>query len=92
MALGRYDEAIAACEVQATLADSWFPHAYLTAAYALHGNVAKAEAEKAKLLTLRPGFTVAGFKALKISDVPAYLQQTEINLYAGLRKAGIAEN
>jgi len=30
--------------------------------------------------------------ALKISDVPAYLEQTETHLFAGLRKAGIKEN
>jgi hypothetical protein len=30
-------------------------------------------------------------KARRISDVPAYLQQTEAPLYAGLRKAGIPE-
>ncbi len=35
MALGRYDDAIAACERSASLADSWFPHVYLVAAYAL---------------------------------------------------------
>jgi tetratricopeptide (TPR) repeat protein len=91
MALGRYDDAIVACEREASLADSWMPHAYLVAAYALNGNTAKAQAEKAKLLSQRPGFSIADFKALRISDVPAYLQQTEIHLYAGLRKAGITE-
>jgi hypothetical protein len=39
-----------------------------------------------------PGFSIADYKALKISDVPAYLQQTETHLFAGLRKAGIKEN
>lgn len=92
MALGRYDDAIVACEREASLADSWMPHAYLVAAYALNGNAAKAQAEKAKLLRQRPGFSIADFKALRISDVPAYLQQTEIHLYTGLRKAGIPEN
>ena len=92
MALGRYEEAIVACEKDAALADSWPPHAYLTAAYALLGNDSKAQAEKAKLLTQRPGFSIADHKTLKISDVPAYLQQTETHLYAGLRKAGIKEH
>ncbi len=91
MALGRYDDAIAACERDASLADSWLPHVYLVAAYALLGNAAKVEAEKAKLLAQRTGFSIADFKALGISDVPAYLQQTETHLYAGLRKAGIPE-
>jgi tetratricopeptide (TPR) repeat protein len=92
MALGRYDDAIGACEKEASLADSWLPHAYLVAAYALVGNATKAQAEKAKLLAQRTGFSIADFKALRISDVPAYLQQTETHLYAGLRKAGIPEN
>jgi tetratricopeptide (TPR) repeat protein len=92
MALGRYDDAIAACERAASLADSWEPHVYLVAAYALNANVAKTQAEKAKLKTQRPGFSIAAFQARRISDVPAYLQQTEIHLYTGLRKAGIPEN
>ena len=91
LALGRYDEAIAACEQVASLGDDWFNHAHLVAAYALKANVARAEAEKTKLLAQRPGFSIADFKALRISDVPAYLQQTETHLYAGLRKAGIPE-
>jgi tetratricopeptide (TPR) repeat protein len=91
MALGRYEDAIAACEKDASLADSWVPHVYLVAGYALLGNVAKVEAEKAKLLAQRTGFSIADFRALGISDVPAYLQQTETHLYAGLRKAGIPD-
>ena len=92
MALGRYDDAIVACEKNASLADSWLPHVYLVAAYALLGNVAKVQAEKAKLMTQRPAFSINDFKALQVSDVPAYLHQTEAHLYAGLRKAGIAED
>ena len=92
MALGRYDDAIAACERTASLADSWIPHIYLVAAYAQQGNATRAQAEKVKLLTLRPGFSIAAFKALRISDLPAYWQQTEAHLFAGLRKAGIPEN
>jgi TolB-like protein len=91
MALGRYNDAIEACEREAALADSWMPHAYLVAAYALNGNTEKTQAERAKLLTQRPGFSIAEFKARQISDVPAYLHQTETHLFAGLRKAGIAE-
>jgi len=36
--------------------------------------------------------SIAAFKALRWSDNPAYLQQTETHLFAGLRKAGIPEN
>ena len=86
------EEAIAACERDASLADSWVPHVYLVAAYALLGNVAKVQGERAQLLTQRPAFSINDFKALRVSDVPAYLQRTEAHLYAGLRKAGIPEN
>jgi tetratricopeptide (TPR) repeat protein len=92
MALGRYDAAIAACEREASLSDSLDPHVYLTAAYALTNNAQKMQAEKAKLKTLRPGFSIADFQSDRISNVPAYLEQTEAHLHAGLRKAGIPDN
>ena len=90
-ALGRYDDAIAACEKSVVGEDYWIPHAYLVAAYAQKGETAKAEAEKMILLKQQPGMTIADLKALRLSNEPAYLQQTETHLYAGLRKAGIPE-
>lgn len=93
-ALARYQEAIMACEKAAILGDSWgslSPAMFLVAAYSLQGKDERAQAEKAKLLTHRPGFSILELKARRISDVPAYLQQTEAPLYAGLRKAGIPE-
>jgi hypothetical protein len=47
--------------------------------------------EKATLLRQRPGFTLADFRALKLSDNADFLKQTEHHLLAGLRKAGIPE-
>ena len=95
MTSGQYDDAIAACEKAAALDDSgvppWSAHVYLAAAYALQGNDGRARAEKTKLIMQRPGFSIAAFKALRISDTPAYVQQTERHLYQGLRKAGIPE-
>ena len=90
-ALGRYDDAIAACEKSVVAEDYWIPHAYLVAAYAQKGETAKAEAEKFILLKQQPGMTIADLKALRLSNDPNYLQQTETHLYAGLRKAGIPE-
>ncbi|MEO8740180.1 MAG: hypothetical protein ABI537_10835 [Casimicrobiaceae bacterium] len=76
--------------------DSWgggsSPHIYLVAAYALQQNDGRAASEKSKLLMQRPGFSIADYKALRISDAPAYQQQAETHLFAGLRKAGIPEN
>ena len=90
-ALGRYDEAIATCEKSVAGEDYWIPHAYLVAAYAQKGETAKAEAERMILLEQQPGITIAALKALRLSNEPNYLQQTEAHLYAGLRKAGILE-
>ena len=67
--LGRYDEAIAACEKSVREYDWW----------------------NAKLLKQRPGISIADFKALRLSNNPTFLQQTETHLFAGLRKTGIPE-
>jgi tetratricopeptide (TPR) repeat protein len=91
MALGRYDEAIAACERHVALDDWWLPHLYLAAGYALNGAAARVAAEKAALLELRPGASIADLRKLYWSDNPAFVQQTETHLLAGLRKAGFPE-
>jgi class 3 adenylate cyclase/TolB-like protein len=91
MALGRYDEAIAACERGVALDDWWLPHLYLIAGYALEGDTGKAAAEKAALHPLRPNASIADFKKLYWSDNAAFVQQTETHLLAGLRKAGFPE-
>jgi hypothetical protein len=89
--MGRYDEAIAACEKDVALDNWWLPHLYLAAGYALKGDTSRAAAEKAALLELRPGTSIADFKELYWSDNPAFLQQTEAHLLTGLRKAGFPE-
>jgi adenylate cyclase len=95
LALGRYDDAIDACEKAASGGDLYYGrlsvHMFLAAAYALQGNDGRAQSEKVKLLAQWPGASIAKFKARRISDLPAYLQQSETYLYAGLRKAGIPE-
>jgi hypothetical protein len=95
LALGRYDDAIDACEKAASGSDLYYHrlsvHMFLTAAYALQGNDGRAQSEKVKLLAQWPGASIAQFKGRPISDVPLYLQQTEAHLYAGLRKVGIPE-
>jgi adenylate cyclase len=90
-ALGRYDDAIAAGEKAVVGQDYWIPHAYLVAAYALKGEAAKAKAEKTILLKQQPGMTIAALKAMRLSNDPNYLEQTEAHIYAGLRKAGIPD-
>jgi adenylate cyclase len=91
LVLGRYKDAIGACEKAGTSDDSWSVHLFLVAAYAHEGEVAKAEAAKAALLRRRPGFSIADLNQGELSNEPAWLQQSETHLFAGLRKAGIPE-
>jgi class 3 adenylate cyclase/TolB-like protein len=91
VALGRYDDAIGACEANIAIDNWWLPHVYLLAAYGEKGETAKIQSEKAALLALRPGFSIADFKDQRFSDNAKFWQQTEAHLFAGLRKAGIPE-
>jgi class 3 adenylate cyclase/TolB-like protein len=91
MALGRYDEAIDSCERNVALDNWWRPHLYLVAAYAMKGETERAATEKATLLDLRPSASIADYKRYTYSDNPAFVQQTETHLLAGLRKAGLPE-
>jgi adenylate cyclase len=89
--LGRYEEAIPACERWLAIDDWQLPHVLLTAAYAQSGNKEKAAREKAIVLQLIPGFSIARFNALWKSDSPTYQAMTEQHILAGLRKAGLPE-
>jgi TolB-like protein len=90
--LGRYDDAIAACEKWLAADDQWFPpRVLLLAAYAQSGNAAKAAAEKAVVLQRVPGYSIARYKAIWKSDSPTYQTQTEAHIITGLRKAGLPE-
>jgi adenylate cyclase len=90
--LGRYRQAIAACEKSRAFEDNWFStHVLLLAAYAQLGNQPKVADEKATLARLAPGYSVARYKSLWRSDSSAYQAQTEEHIIAGLRKAGIPE-
>jgi len=91
LALGRYGDAIAACEKVIALANWWLPNAYLLAAYTQTGDAADAAAAKANALRLRPGLSIADLKDLWYSDNRDFIDQTEKHLLAGLRKAGIPE-
>jgi tetratricopeptide (TPR) repeat protein len=90
--LGRYDNAISACEKALVLEDNWQRHQLLVAAYAQKGDMAKAAAEKAELMKRQPNMTIARSTALLPSNNPIFLQQREAHALPGLRKAGIPEN
>jgi len=90
--LGRYDAAIAACERGLGLDDDWLKYVFLLGASAQKGDMVKVEAVKRELLKRQPDISIAQLKAPRIWANPAYQQQREAHLYAGLRKAGIPEN
>ena len=90
--LGRYSEAVPACEKAAALDDAtWHNQVLLVAACAQNGDMQKAVVAKAQLLKRQPGFSIAKDKAATLSDHPDYLKMLETHYYPGLRKAGIAE-
>jgi adenylate cyclase len=91
LVLGHYDEAISSCERAAPLENYWITYMFLTAAYAAKDQMAKASSAKSQLLKFQPGFTIARFKTMGLSDNPVYWQQAETHIFAGLRKAGIPE-
>src|SRR5579862_1651577 len=90
--LGHYHEAASLCERAAERGDHCLVDLILVAAYALDGDTSKMAREKAKLLELRPGFTIANLQSIDRNlGAPAYYQMAEAHLYKGLREAGIPE-
>ena len=90
--LGRYGEAVSACEKAATLDDAtWHNQVLLLAASAQNGDMQKATVAKTELLKRQPRFSIAKDKAARLSDHPDYLKMLEAHYYPGLRKAGIPE-
>jgi TolB-like protein len=90
--LGRYVDAVRACERSAVRDNWWVDQAWLVAGYAQLGDAARAGVAKSELLKQQPRFTIDKFKTSDAtSNSPAYLQRAEIHLYAGLRKAGLSD-
>jgi adenylate cyclase len=89
--LGRYEDAVKACEKSAGLNNSWIDQVYLTAAYAQNGDLNKAKIARDELLKLQPGYTIERYRETWYSGTPAFFDLVEKHLAAGLRKAGIPE-
>ena len=90
--LGRYGEALQACEKAAARDDSWSNQVWLVAGYAQQGNMAKASIAKMELLKRQPRFTIEKIRSREATTASAeYLQLLEIHLLAGLRKAGLPD-
>jgi serine/threonine protein kinase/TolB-like protein len=92
LSLGRYAEAVQSCERAMATDESFFVNVYLTAAYAQKGDMARAAEAKARLLSLRPGFTLETLAMHSNGpDVQRFHKQWDSHVTAGLRKAGIPE-
>ena len=90
--LGRYAEAVPACEKIAALDDAtWHYQVLLAAASAQSGDMQKAAVARSELLKRQPGFSIAKDRAAPLSNHPDYLKMLEAHYYPGLRKAGIPE-
>jgi tetratricopeptide (TPR) repeat protein len=89
--LGQYELAIAVCErAKGLSAEDVWVDMNLAAAYANHGNMAKAAIAKAEVLRRQPGQTIATLKNADSLN-PDYLRIADEHFYSGLRKAGIPE-
>ena len=79
------------CERAAGLTHAWIIPAFLAAAYANHGELAKAREAKDEVLRQQPSYSIAVLKSKRYSANPAYLELAEAQWYEGLRKAGLPE-
>jgi len=89
--LGRYAEAVTACEKAATENDWWLNQVYLSAAYAQHGDAGKSVTSKNAILQQQPGYTIDRYRRTYSAASPLFLEQVEQHLAPGLRKAGLPE-
>ena len=92
MLLGEYRQAVESLEKARGLGlDELLIYLFLAAAYGQLGDVENAAAARADLLRLVPGYTIASHKSKGYSMNPDYMRLAETHLYAGMRKAGFAE-
>lgn len=89
--MGHYGEAVAACEKASGENNFWLELVYLCAAYAQHGDAAKAATARDALLKQKPGYTVAWYRDTYQAAPPAFFELVDQHLAPGLRKAGIPE-
>ncbi len=91
--LGAYDKAIALCERASGLnPDDHATLALLAAAQANRGDIKQAQLTLQAMLKIAPGRTIAQLHAKRESEHPEYLKLLHDHVYAGLRKAGLAEH
>jgi TolB-like protein len=91
MHLGQFKEAAFWCEKAFATFSYFWPLVDLVSAYAALGDIERAASTKAKLMAMKPDFSIGWYKALKLSSNPVWLKEIEENSWANLRKAGIPE-
>jgi tetratricopeptide (TPR) repeat protein len=92
MTLKRYPEAVSSCERARALGDYWFFPLRLMAAYALNGDMAKADQIRPEVLKRQPNVSIDWIKRMRGGPThPVYLQQREETFIEGLRRAGVPE-
>ena len=90
--LGQAEQAIAACErARGLTKDDLFIALFLAAAYANHGDLAKAAIIRADALRIVPGYTIAQLRAKRYSEHPEYQRIAREYWHEGLHKAGFPE-
>lgn len=72
--LGRYAEAMTACEKAATEKDWWLNQVYLSAAFAQHGDVGKGVTAKNAVLQQQPGYTIDRYRRTYSASSPLFRQ------------------
>jgi TolB-like protein len=93
ISLGRFKDAVTACERSVVEDEFWSIHLYLAVAYAQAGETAKAAAELKRAKARKPEATIAWYRELlsQITDNALYWQQHDAYFEPGLRKAGLPE-
>lgn len=91
MLLQRFAEAITACERGMAFGPEWPDYMVLTAAYALHGDARRAATALAELKRLQPPFSIRWHETAAGRSQGGARTHFDELLYAGLRKAGVAE-
>jgi adenylate cyclase len=89
--LGRYADAVVACEKAAALENGWFNQFYLAAAYANAGDLAKATIARDALLRQQPGFTIQRYREMFRSSPPAFFDLVDRHIVPALRHVGVAD-
>jgi class 3 adenylate cyclase/TolB-like protein/cytochrome c-type biogenesis protein CcmH/NrfG len=89
--LGRYADAIDACQRATSTVPDWPDYMLLAAAYAMAGDLQHAAQAREELLKMEPRFTIGWLRAKQGNVSARTAQQREQHLFAGLRKAGVPE-